>query len=85
MEFVLKRCPCCDGRPVLIVEREGFDAVVRVECTECMIATPSVVYQPRSRAEQQRNRLVTGWLPDLTAARQHVSEIWNKRPGDALH
>lgn len=70
------RCPCCNGQALTIVERVE-NPTVRIECSECRMSTPSIVFRAASRI--YGNVVDTGWTPDLDTARRQAVELWNRR------
>lgn len=76
----LRLCPCCKGQPVALVQREGNAYTVRVECSDCHLATPGIIYA-RARTYNEARRVVDlGAAIDLRRAREEAAAIWNRRP-----
>lgn len=75
-------CPCCGGRPLVLVIPHGGrgTAAVRIECGDCKISTPAQIcggsvaeYDKAAHAVAVRTYI------DLREARATCAEIWNKR------
>lgn len=72
------RCPCCGAQAMTIVERDSAPTV-RIECGDCRMSTPGIVFRPASRLAGCGNVVETGWTPDLATARHQAAELWNRR------
>lgn len=80
----LLRCPCCGGQPVVLVQRQGADYTVRVECSDCHVSTPGIVYARASGYDGARRLVALDCTAlDMRRARETVAEIWNRRPEDS--
>ncbi len=75
----LRPCPCCGGRPIVLVQSEGGTYTVRVECSACRLSTPSIIYARRGAYDGQRRLLDLGLTLDLQRAREEVAGRWNRR------
>lgn len=58
-------CPFCGGYALTIVERVKGHAYVRIECSSCLVGSPSVEFQPH----------------ELFKARREAVSFWNTRAG----
>lgn len=72
-------CPCCGGRPVVLVQSEGGAQTVRVECSECKLSTPSIIYARRGSYDERRRLMDLGVVLDLQRARDEAAAIWCRR------
>ncbi len=78
----LRPCPCCGGRPIVLVQSEGGAYTVRVECSKCKLSTPSVIYARRGAYDGRRHMIDLGLALDLRRAREEAAERWNRRPDE---
>lgn len=75
----LKTCPMCGGVPVALVESNGGEYSVRVECSVCHVGTQRIVYA-RAKPLFTRDKWVELRLrQDLADARERAAAIWNRR------
>lgn len=78
----LRPCPCCGGRPVVLVQPEVGAHTVRIECSECRLSTPSIIYARRGSYDGQRRLMDLGLVIDLKRAREEAAAIWCRRAGE---
>ena len=77
----LLACPCCGGQAVALVQRAGRDFTVRVECSDCHIATPGIVYARAGGYLAKGHCIDLGLALDLRQAREEAAALWNRRDG----
>ena len=65
-----------------LVQRQGADYTVRVECSNCHISTPAIVYARASGYDGARRLVELGTTAlDMRRAREEAVAIWNRRSG----
>lgn len=72
-------CPCCGGRPVVLVGEERGAYTVRIECVACKLSTPSIVYARRKSYDPDHHLMDLGLALDLRRAREEAAALWCKR------
>lgn len=72
MSDFLKPCPCCGGQAFLLINRLGFDGCMYVECSDCGLGTPELLYDLTPPTSGQVPRPYAQAYHDVTC-------IWNRR------
>lgn len=72
-------CPCCAGRPVVLVDQDRETRTVRIECSDCHMSTPRIVYARRRSYDAERRMIDPGLGIDLHRAREEAARIWCTR------
>ena len=72
---VLKPCPFCGGRAVMLIESKVLARCVWVECTGCRVTGPMIEY---GSAYEDISELDA----KLREARRQAAASWNTRDGD---
>lgn len=72
-------CPCCGARPVVLVAAYGYGGTaVRVECTECKLGTPLVLFGSKRPAFVPGTNSFSREV-SLDQAREASAALWNRR------
>lgn len=65
-----------------LVQRQGADYTVRVECSVCHVGTPGIVYARASGYDGARRLVELGTSAlNMRRAREEAAAIWNTRSG----
>lgn len=72
---VLKPCPFCGGRAIMLIESRVLARCVWVECTGCKVTGPMIEYGSAHEDIRQLDAR-------LREARSQAAANWNTRAGD---
>ena len=77
-------CPFCGGRPLVLIQQDGLDRVMRIECMTCHCSTPQLIYYHEPKPYDTAKRWVDlGMRLSMSRIREELMTIWNGRAEDA--
>lgn len=77
-------CPFCGGRPLVLIQQDGLDRVMRIECMACHCSTPQLIYYHEPKPYDTAKRWVDlGMRLSMSRTREELMTIWNGRADDA--
>lgn len=71
-ELFIRHCPCCGGQAYMLINRMGESGCLYIECSDCGLGTPEMLYDLQPPAPGQLPR-------PYTEARRDAITLWNRR------